>query len=72
MRPPGLPPLGRDLPGHGRAREDWADPRRAQPSPDISEKHYNLARSMKASQRHATTIANMRAKLHVRAEAERG
>jgi integrase/recombinase XerD len=41
-------------------------------SPDVSEQHYNLARSTAASRRHAATIAKMRAKLHPRARAERG
>ena len=41
-------------------------------SPDVSEQHYNLARSTMASRRHAATIAKMPAKLHPRARAERG
>jgi integrase len=41
-------------------------------SPNVSEQHYNLARSMKASQRHSAAIANMRAELNPRARAEKG
>ena len=41
-------------------------------SPDISDKYYNLARSMQASQRHATTIEKIRDNLRLRHRVKKG
>ncbi len=64
--PPRLSASGCDLPGHGCAGEGRAPAGVLQhTSAETGERHYNLARTMKASRRHGGAVSDLRDRLRL-------